>query len=148
MTIRLAGKGDLSELVDLGGSLFSQTAWANHVEFNRASFQGSLVALIEAECLLVAVAHNGSLVGMLGFVVAPIYANGAHSFAQELFVIAKPDSPGAGRLLINAFEQEARARGAVASLVSAQVGLRDAALARVFSRLGYTETERTFMKGL
>lgn len=145
--IRLAAVDDLPQLTDLGSSLYSRTIWADHVEFDLASFQGSLFALIDADCLLVAEA-SGDLVGMLGFVVAPIYANGAYSFAQELFVIAKPDAPGTGHDLMRAFEQEARSRGAIAALVSAQVGMRERALGRLFRRLGYTETEHTFMRGL
>lgn len=146
--IRFAVHDDLPELIELGCSLFDQTAWSEHVEFDAGSFQESLFVLIEGRCLLVAVSNGGDLVGMLGFVVAPIYANGAYCFAQELFVIARSDSPGAGRLLMEAFEQEARARGAIVAMVSAQIGLRDRALGRVFRRLGYSETERTFMKGL
>lgn len=146
--IRPARMDDLPDLVILGESLFSQTIWAAHVDFELESFRATLMALLEADTLLVAVDNTGSVVGMLGFVVAPIYANRAQCFAQEIFVIAKPTAPGAGRLLIAAYEQEARAMGAIVTLTSAQVGLRDKALGRVFNRLGYVETERTYMKVL
>lgn len=144
--IRPAEHSDIPGGAELGESLFDQTAWADLIPFDRKSFERTLELLIAGDGLLVA--EDGGIAGMLGFLVAPIYANASFKFAQEIFVIARPECPGVGRLLLRAFESEAKERGALVALSSAQVGMRDAALGRVFRGLGYSETERTFLKRL
>jgi hypothetical protein len=137
----------MASLLDMGQEFISE-AWAGIADFDEGSTRQTLEALLEAGILLVAEA-DGRVTGMLGAVVTPLYFNRSETIAQELFWWVRPEArTGTGKALLDAFEAEARDRGATIGGMNAMEDMRANALARIYARRGYRQSERAFIRRL
>ena len=147
--IRPADEKDVGALVEMGRAFFEESGLPG--TFNEQDFAGTLRWLtggdVSGGVMVAEVA--GETVGMLGYVLFPLYCNFATTIGQEVFWYVHPGyRTGIGGELLIAAEQEARAAGASVFLMAALAGLRDVAIARVYEQRGYRPAENTFLKGL
>jgi GNAT superfamily N-acetyltransferase len=128
--IRRAGPGDAGAVADMAAGL------AQSFTFSRAGFNVSYPALLAASdaCLLLAAAGEEHLGYLLGFRHLTFYANGPVGWVEEVFVRHRERGRGAGRALMNAFEQWAADQGC------ALVALATRRAAPFYRALGYEQS--------
>lgn len=145
--IRPATIDDAEALAVLGAAFFVEAGMAGRgLEFDPDSYLRMMEVLSRDGILLVAVV-DGSVVGAVGAGVLPAWWNTRVIVSQELLWYVSPQHrKGVGRQLIEAFEAEAIARGARLIGMSAEQGLRSAALNRLYRQRGYTLSESMFWK--
>jgi GNAT superfamily N-acetyltransferase len=128
--IRRAGPGDAGAIADMAAGL------AQSFTFSREGFDRTYPALLVADdaCLLVAVAGQECRGYLLGFRHLTFYANGPVGWVEEVFVAGRDRNRGAGRALMNAFEQWATDQGCVL------VALATRRAAPFYRALGYEQS--------
>ena len=150
-TIRRADLFDLPAIKRLGRDFFEAAQWSDIADWDEASAERTALSLIGGVVpggLLIAETADET-VGMAGYVLFPFSFNHALLIAQEMFWYVDPKHRfGAGRDLMDALEESARAQGATVLIMASIAGLRDAAVARLYARRGYRPAENTFVKRL
>lgn len=129
--VRPARRRDAGAVATLAGEL------AMSFTFSRPAFEDSFPALLAdpQACVLVAGGEGDGLVGyLLGFCHHTFYANGPVGWVEEILVRGEHRRGGAGRDLMAAFEDWARARGC------ALVALATRRAAPFYRALGYEES--------
>lgn len=148
---RSASADDIPALVAMGAKFFAQSGFAGLVPFDDESFAKTLAGLIGDMIpgRVIAAWHENDIVGMAGFLLAPAYFNFGETIAQEVFLYVDDGHRfGAGQKLIDAMEESAIVDGAAILIIASLAGLRDAALARIYTRRGYRPAENSFVKKL
>lgn len=148
--IRKAAEPDLPYLVLLGEEFHAAARVGDHVPFDLPSAAALMLRLIRDEDgVLLALDDGGDVVGMAGAILYHHPFNGSVTSAQELFWYVRPGRrDGAGRALLSALEDACRRAGAsLMTMISVETQRPDA-VAAIYRRAGYAQTERTFMKRL
>ncbi|CAO3372896.1 N-acetyltransferase family protein [Azospirillum argentinense] len=149
--IRPATEEDIPALVEMGRGFYAQSgAWPDLVVFDAGSVTATLRHLITSpDGILLTAEQGGSVVGMAGALLHPLWLNTTHRTGQELFWFVAPEHrQGLGGHLLKALEDAAKAAGAQSFTMICEAELRADALGRVYRRSGYRPTERAYMKGL
>lgn len=149
--IRAATEEDIPDLLRMGREFYAQSgAWPDLAAFDAASVTATLRHLIVSpDGILLAAEQGGSVVGMAGALLYPLWLNTVHRTGQELFWFVAPQHRrGLGGRLLTALERAAKAAGAQSFTMICEADLRADALGRVYRRAGYRPTERAYMKGL
>jgi GNAT superfamily N-acetyltransferase len=138
LRIRRARAGDLGSLVRLLGQLFALEAdFAPDARRQRAGL-AAMCAAQRRRAVLVA-ERGGAVVGMVTAQLVVSTAEGAPSALVEDMVVDAPErGRGAGRALLGAIEEWARARGASRLQLLADDG--NAAALAFYARLGWRRT--------
>lgn len=150
--VRMARESDLPRVAEMGKAFFAASGLGDIAELDEAAFAVTIKRFVQGDlpgALLVAEDNGGHVVGMAAFVVFPFYFNHAVSVGQEIFWWVEPaHRSGAGRDLLTAMEQEARASGASLFIMASLAGQRDEALTRIYTRRGFRALENTFIRTL
>ena len=136
--VRRARPDDADDVARLAAAL------AMSFEFSAASFRENYPALLaeDGACLLLAVSGSASIGYLLGFRHLTFYANGPVGWVEEVVVRDQDRGQGIGRVLMDAFEQWAAARGcALVALATRRAG-------PFYRALGYEESATYFRKVL
>lgn len=149
MTVRLAASADVPALCVLGKQFFNASGYGDLSEWDAASFEATLRAIIEGRVLggIFVFESDSAVVGMAGFLTSPFFFNLRTLIAQEMFWFVAPGHQ-AGMLLLDAMEMRAKGQGATVFIMSSLSGHRDPALARLYTKRGYRAAENTFIKGI
>ena len=133
---------DIPALVQLGKEFHEENPII--CGFDADSLEASLRVWIATAILLT----DGKDAMICGF-VNPVYFNHSVLTAHELFwFVRKGKRNGAGKALLEAFRQEARARGATVHIQTASETGRIAAVDRLYRRQGFEPLERGYIKEL
>ncbi len=93
--------------------------------------------------------EGGELVGLVTGGLDSLFYNSDVIFAQEaLWYVLPGKRNGAGRALFNAFEQEAKARGATVIVALYMTTARDRAFGRFLEKRGYAHTDQLYTRVL
>lgn len=148
MNIRPATPDDIPRIIAMGRKFWAQTAHRDIV-YCPDSIAESAVEMMAAGLLIVA-ELDGYVIGAIGALAAPLYANRAVLVASELYWYVEDEhrDSGAGKLLLQAMEDAARAAGVHTFGMMALEAVEPEKAAAIYKRLGYQPTERTFSKVL
>jgi hypothetical protein len=138
--IREAVLADIPRLVEMGRQFFDASGMARFTKFDLADASKFLRSMIESESAAIFVHDEGAIGGVL----TPWYSCSASLNAAEMFWWAKKN----GLPLLRSFEQWAKVKGAHCVTVSSLEALEAARVGRVYARMGYEPTERTYVKVL
>lgn len=89
----------------------------------------------------------GGVIGALGAMIFPDLYDG-RLVAQEMFWYVDRDSRGRGHLLLRAFEEWARVRGAERMLIAHMHALMPERLGTLYQRMGFQKLETNYVKCL
>lgn len=149
--IRAGEETDVPAIMALGRKFFDAAGWPAVAEWDDASVEATLRALIDGKMPggLPVAEVDGEVVGMAAFLLFPFYFNLRTTVGQEIFwYVEEKHRFGAGAEMLQWIEAKAKEGGAAVFIMSSVTGLRDAALARVYARRGYAPAENTFIKRL
>ncbi len=149
MNVRPATTDDLPRIVDMGRKFWSQTAYAPHVIYCPDSIAASALEMLRAGLLIVADV-DGVAVGAVGLMATPLYANRDVLAAAELYWYVEDEhrDTGAGKALLVAIEDAARAAGVKLLGMMLLEAVEPEKAEAIYKRLGYSPGERTFFKVL
>lgn len=147
MNIRPAEERDIPKIIAMGRKFWAQTAFKDIV-YCPDSIAESAREMMGNGLLLVA--EETEVVGAVGAVMAPLYANRSVLVASEMYWWLEPEhrNSGAGKLLLLGIEQAARARGVSVFAMMALEAVEPEKAAAIYQRLGYVPSERSFQKRL
>ncbi len=140
MTVRLAVSSDIPALVEMGRQFHAMSPHKPAGDYDGAAVERVLRFLLENPDGIVLT--NGE--GVIGGLIAPVFFSPTVRMLEESFWWA---SEG-GQELREAFEQQARDKGANCVMVSTLENERAPAIDRVMRRKGYVPIERRWMKVL
>lgn len=151
-TVTRAEVSDVPALHRHGRAFYSDAQLSRLAPWDAESFDRTLAAAMQGEVdggVYVVRSADYAVRGMAAMVLFPLYFNSSVRVAQELFIYVEPEWRfGAGAALLDRLEHDAQAAGARCLIAGALSGLRDAALARVYTRRGYLAMESSFVKVL
>jgi hypothetical protein len=150
-TVRNAVHSDVPAIMAMGLQFFNAAGWPKVAEWDDASVETTLNALIDGKMAggLVVAESLDRCVGMAGYLVYPFYCNLNVKIGQEVFWWIDPSHRfGTGAALKEQIERGATAQGATVFIMASVAGMRDAALARLYESDGYHAAENTFIKRL
>lgn len=143
---------DVPALHRLGKAFHAAAQLERFAAWDLESFDLTVSSLLMGEvpgALLVVRDGSGLAHGMAGMVLFPLYFNRNVMVIQELFIFVEEEWRfGAGQALIRRLEEIGRGAGASLAMIGALSGLRDGAVAKLYSRAGYTPMEHSFVKRL
>jgi len=151
VTIRPATVEDIPCYMDLAAAFVATTPVSHIIPFDRDSTAAFIESALDNENMTVLVAEDdGELIGITAAIAYPIYFNPAKLVAQELWWYIKPSARGgaASKLLFQEIEKWGMSKQAEAMFMVALDNDRIEAMVKLYGRLGYTPTERTFVKEL
>jgi len=137
--------------MDLAAAFVATTPVSHIIPFDRDSTAAFIESALDNENMTVLVAEDdGELIGITAAIAYPIYFNPAKLVAQELWWYIKPSARGgaASKLLFQEIEKWGMSKQAEAMFMVALDNDRIEAMVKLYGRLGYTPTERTFVKEL
>jgi GNAT superfamily N-acetyltransferase len=137
--------------MDLAAAFVATTPVNHLIPFDRECTAAFVEGALENEDMVVLVAEDaGELIGITAAIAYPMYFNPAKLVAQELWWYIKPDARGgtASKLLFQEIEKWGMSKQAAAMFMVALDNDRVETMVKLYGRLGYTPTERTFVKGL
>lgn len=147
--IRRALPEDTSSLMPMAERFYAMSPWKHVAEYDAASSQAGMAALIGSETAGVFVIDDGErLKGAVGFVCVPVWLSANFTLAQEVFWYVESDVSREAVALWKAGEAWAEASGASAILMIRLEGLRDETLHRLYVRRGYTPVEHHYVRRL
>lgn len=147
--IRAATLDDCRAMAVLGKRFHEQAGWSDITEYSVDDCAASLSQFMQVGAFLGFVSDNGSINGMIGGVVSPVYFNHAHKSGEELFWWVDDRAPQAtGMRLLTALEREAKAMGLLSWQMKTLAKLNDDRMPAVMERLGYRASERSWIKRL
>lgn len=145
--VRLAEFCDIPRLLQLGQLFFNESGMADVLEYDPASAEKTLAALLQMDTTTIFVMEQcGQVLGAVGGIVTPFYFNSAVLCAQEFFWYVQEDfrgTPDSARLLI-AFKKWAREKGATVIDLAATRN-SPASVASFYERSGYGRQETHYM---
>lgn len=149
MKIRRATRDDFSGIAQMGERFLQQTQWAS-LGLDLSSLYETLEELsTNSNGLLLVAEDEQGVCGMLGALKFPHYFNKQHWLAQELFwwVDERARGTGAGKGLLLAGEEWAKKAGAKALMMISIQGTPEAeAVAKMYSKAGYTPAEHNYVR--
>lgn len=112
MNVRDATESDVDAIVEMSSKFYATTNYRSYANMDADTVAGLVRMLIDTSVMLVA-EDAGEIVGMAGMVVAPFLFNTSIKGAHEVVWYVSPDSrgSGAGKDLLAAVEQQAKAKG-------------------------------------
>jgi hypothetical protein len=137
--------------MDLAAAFVATTPVNHLIPFDRECTAAFVEGALDNEDMIVLVAEDaGELIGITAAIVYPMYFNPAKLVAQELWWYIKPDARGgtASKLLFQEIEKWGMGKQAAAMFMVALDNDRVETMVKLYGRLGYAPTERTFVKGL
>jgi len=151
VTVRRATAEDIPSYMDLAAAFVATTPVNHLIPFARESTAAFVESALDNENMIVLVAEDdGELIGITAAIAYPMYFNPAKLVAQELWWYIKPDARGgtASKLLFQEIEKWGMSKQAAAMFMVALDNDRVETMVKLYGRLGYTPTERAFVKGL
>lgn len=151
VTVRPATVDDIPCYMDLAEAFVATTPVNHIIPFDRDGTAAFIKSALDNENIIVLVAEDdGKLIGITAAIAYPMYFNPAKLVAQELWWYIKPDERGgaASKLLFQEIEKWSMSKQAEAMFMVALDNDRIETMVKLYGRLGYTPTERTFVKGL
>jgi len=151
VTVRPATVEDIPCYMDLAAAFVATTPVNHLIPFDRECTAAFVEGALENENMIVLVAEDaGELIGITAAIAYPMYFNPAKLVAQELWWYIKPDARGgtASKLLFQEIEKWGMSKQAAAMFMVALDNDRVDTMVKMYGRLGYTPTERAFVKGL
>lgn len=147
MNLRAATIDDFPDIVRMGRKFWDQTAYRDVVYCPDSIAQTCMTMLNQAMLLVV---ETDKVVGSVGGLLVPCYANMDVLIGSELFWWVEPEyrDSGAGKLLLTGIEQAAKARGVQYWSMMALEAVEPDKAAAVYQRFGYSPSERTYTKAL
>lgn len=140
--IREATEEDILPIVEMGEAFQGQTVYGQCATFDAFSFRDLCLGLIRDQdgCLFV----TDDLSGMSAALWCPCMFNAEVRVASELWLYTT--RYGAGKPLLRALEDWARAQGCVSLSLTSQLNMKD--VSKWYERLGYGPVEKIFVKVL
>lgn len=148
--IRPARVEDCETIARLGEIFHAEAAWSDICSFKVNDCQQTLERMCALpDAILLVVDVGAKIIGMAGGLVSPLYFNLTHRTGQELFWWIDPAARGGiGIRLLDALEDEARARGCSSWAMIALDKVQPERMAKLYERRGYRASERSFIKRL
>ena len=146
--IRLATLDDIPEIARLGAVFHEQAGWVE-IPYIEADCAASLSAFMDMPNFISLVSDDGGINGMISGITSPVYFNHAHTSGEELFWWVDETAPQmVGVKLLKALENEAKSRGVATWQMKSLARLGGERMVKLYERLGYRASERTFIKEL
>jgi len=149
MIARHATPADIPRIIEMGRPFWEQTLYRD-TPYDPDSMDHFCRVMLDMNMLLVA-EFDGKVVGAVGGVLSPLYANMDVLAGAELFWWVEEGyrGGGAGKLLLHGIEEAAAKAGVTywAMMVLEGAGDPERAAA-IYLANGYQRAERTFMKRL
>lgn len=146
--IRPATQSDIPGIARLGKQFHAKAGWSE-VSYSEADCAASLEMFMSSGVFIGFVADEGSISGMIGGVVSPVYFNQSHMSGEELFWYVSPDAPQlTGIRLLDAMENAARERGCKTWQMKSLARLGGERMTALYERRGYRASEHLFIKEL
>lgn len=147
--IREATKEDIPILLHMGEQFFNASDFGRLTDYDRDSTRQTFVDLISNGILLVG-EIEGSVIGMVGAVLYPLYFNIRHLTGQEMFWWVDPDyrKTGIGKQLLVELEKKAYSMGADSFSMIALDKINPEIMGRVYKMNGYFPAEHSYYKRL
>jgi GNAT superfamily N-acetyltransferase len=148
MNVRPATHADIPEIIRMGRAFWAQTPYSA-IPYCPDSIAETCLAMLANNLLLMAEV-DGKVAGAVGAVASPLYANKSVLVGAELFWWVEPEhrNSGVGKLMLSAIEDAARAAGVYRFSMMAFDDIEVEKAAAIYSRVGYSPTERSFGKVL
>ncbi len=147
--IRTATAADIPEIARLGAQFHDQAGWADIFAYSAADCAKSLAHFLPQPSFICLVADQGGIVGMTAGALSPVYFKHDHLSGEELFWWVADDAPQmTGLRLLQALEDEAKARGASSFQMKSIARLNGDRMAKLYARRGYRASEHSFIKRL
>ena len=146
--IRHATHEDISACLEMGRAFFDESGFGAETAFDAETTAATMAHLIDDASGVLLVAETEGLIGMAGALAYPHYFNADSKTAQELFWWVRPESRGgsAGVRLLQALEAWAKGQGCTTmTMVCLPI---DSPAERVYQRVGYRPSERSYIKRL
>ncbi len=145
MEVRLAKKEDIPKLCLLGKDFVNASGYSDIAKYDEDSTIKLFELLIKSETLFTDGKH-----GMIGFLVAPLFFNLSELNATELFWWVDKEKRGTslGIRLLKAAEEHALKLGAKNFSMLSIEGLKEEKLDSLYTKLGYSLSERIYMRRL
>lgn len=152
ITLRNGNYKDIPESVELGEAFHLEAELDFFAPADPPSFAKFLESILKGELngiFVVAEQHN-HIIGICIGLVVPVYFNYSHLASQELvfYVDQASRDTGVGKKLLEAFEKESIAKGAKTICVGAKSNMRVEAMGKMYSRKGYRELERYYVRSI
>lgn len=146
--IRLGEEKDIEESVELGVAFHQEANLDFYSPVDPESFGRFLKWVIDSNHIFLVTEFESHIVGLCVGLVVPVYFNDSELVSQELvfYVDQSYRDKGIGKYLIDAFETESINRGAKTLCVGAKSNMRVEAMGKMYSRRGYQELERYFVR--
>lgn len=102
--ILVATHKDIEEIVEVGGLFWSEHYYSEYGDYNENNTRMVLHSMVDGELTTVIVARDeGSLIGYIAFIVAPVLWGNLRSAAESLWWVAPTHrSKGVGKDLLDA----------------------------------------------
>jgi GNAT superfamily N-acetyltransferase len=149
--VRSATVEDIPSYMELAEAFVATTPINHIIPFDRDGTASFVEGALDNENMTVLVAEDtGELIGITAAIAYPMYFNPAKLVAQELWWYIKPDARGgtASKLLLQEIEKWGKSKHAQAMFMVALDNDRVGTMVKLYGRLGYTPTERAFVKEL
>lgn len=150
MKTRPATIADIPRIIEMGEPFWQQTIYAKTVAYDPDSMDHFARVMINHGILIVA-EKEGAIIGAVGAVIGPCYANMDYKIASELYWYVEPGdrSNGAGKALLLALEEAAVRSNVqfIAMMVLLGAGSPERAEA-IYLANSYQQAEKTFVKVL
>jgi GNAT superfamily N-acetyltransferase len=148
MNIRHATPADIPRIIEMGAKFWAQTAYRD-IPYCPDSIAESALEML-AQRLLIVAELEGRVVGAVGALAVPLYANRDVLTASEMYwyVDEEHRDTGAGKALLAGIEDAARERGVKLFGMMALQAVEPDKAAAIYKRLGYQPGELTFFKVL
>lgn len=145
MNIRLATKEDIPRLCELGKDFIEVSGYADIAEYDERSCVRMLELMITCKTCFT----DGEY-GVIGFMISPLFFNIQKLSAVELFWWVDKEKRGSslGIRLLKAAEEQARKLGAKNFSMLSIDRLKSRKLDSLYTKLGYSLSERIYMRRL
>lgn len=145
--IRAATEADIPEIARLGEQFHAQAGWSDIFPYSVVDCEASLRTFMGLDSYICLVADHGGIVGMTAGILCPVYFCVSHMSGEEIFWWVSDKAPQmTGLRLLQALEDEAKARGAQSFQMKSIAKLNGDRMAALYQRRGYRPSEHTFIK--
>lgn len=149
MRVRRAQPRDFEEMAVKGREFWEQTEYAPHVPYDEKSVIKWLGLMVEQGLLFLAETET-EIVGFIGGLCSPMYANEAFKAGAELFWYLDPAyrKSGVALDLLRVIENAAKEIGCSYWTMIALESVDPERASTIYKRAGYRSIERSFSKRL
>lgn len=146
--IRQATHNDIDDIARLGALFHAQAGW-DEIPYSADDCARSLHNLLSSDAFICLVSEGAGINGMVSGVISPVYFNHAHVSGEELFWWVSPEAPQmTGIRLLTGLEQRAKEMGCKTFQMKSLARLGGERMVQLYNRLGYRQSEQTFIKEL